>query len=634
MLNDAIGYRKDIDGLRAVAIFSVLFAHVNLNGFTGGFIGVDVFFVISGFLITKIISKEISEGSFSLARFYERRARRILPALYVVLAAVLVFSLFYEFPNEIIRVMNSEIMSILFISNIYFYMTTNYFSDWSGWAPLLHTWSLGVEEQYYIVFPLIMRGLNAIKVSRPIYFIVAIALVSFAIDYVEVKNHYDSGFYLLPGRAWELMIGGLLSYDLIPKSSNRLFREFISLTAMAALAWSVHRYSAATEFPAASALVPCLSAAALIYAGGEGTSFAKIILSSRPFVYIGKISYSLYLWHWPVVVYYKLIFHVYDLELFDSVVVILISIVLAHITVIAIENPFRLRRVGVSRKALAAYGVASAAALGVAVVGVLMALATNTANLTPAQRVATYLTYDDRPQFRRGQCFLTAQDIPERDFDPAVCLKVDAGRPNTLLIGDSHAAHLWYGLNSVLRDTNVMQATAAGCKPFPSDIDARLGQPGCVRFYKSFFERLRAMPHLDSIIIAARWMPSDIAKIDQLVAYFGRYADKVTVVGPTVEYVAAAPRILAERLNAGQPPSIFAFRKSGIDGIDKDVESAAVKSGAQYISAYRTLCPAQDCKAVTDAGVPIQFDYGHLTDAGSSYVVSQWVENGFLVEKK
>lgn len=204
-----VGYRPEIDGLRAISVLGVVFFHVGSPGFSGGFVGVDVFFVISGFLITRILIEENRNGDFSFLRFYERRVRRILPALYVVLAASFVAAFYLMLPNALVDFTRSLGATLLFSSNVYFWRWTDYFAPDAGLEPLLHTWSLGVEEQYYVLFPALLLLLWRFRVSRPVILIAAGTLASLVLSEVLGRIDPTANFYLLPSRAWQLGLGSL-----------------------------------------------------------------------------------------------------------------------------------------------------------------------------------------------------------------------------------------------------------------------------------------------------------------------------------------------------------------------------------------------------------------------------------------
>jgi peptidoglycan/LPS O-acetylase OafA/YrhL len=277
-----IDYRPDIDGLRGVAVLLVVLFHLELVGITGGYIGVDVFFVISGFLITSIIIKELEAGHFSLFDFYERRVRRIFPALFVVLFASLIASYLILFPQSFADFGASLAASSMFGANIYFWKEAGYFETESGLVPLLHMWSLGVEEQFYIFFPLFLMFIykNCKKWLVPLTIaggLLSVLIACFGLEF----GKYAAVFYLLPARAWELLIGSLLAFGFIPAVRNKLSANVMASLGFASIMFAAFYYNEDTLFPGFFALLPTLGAAMLIYACGYGQTFLGNVLSGN-----------------------------------------------------------------------------------------------------------------------------------------------------------------------------------------------------------------------------------------------------------------------------------------------------------------------------------------------------------------
>lgn len=305
MLVSELRYRPDIDGLRAVAVLAVVLFHAGISSISGGFVGVDVFFVISGFLITTIIVKEIRRGDFSLTVFYERRIRRILPAFFVVMlfSAVVAYSLLL--PQDFENFGKSLVAASLSVSNLLFWRESGYFDSTAELKPLLHTWSLGVEEQFYLFFPLLLMFIARFFKQRWTLWIVLIAFSSLLLSAWGAKHQPSATFYLLPTRAWELALGGLLAMGGVPPIHQRFWREIEALLGLGLIVWGISALTPESSFPGLNALYPCLGAALVIHAGSSGPSMVGNVLSWRPLVLIGLISYSLYLWHWPLLVFAK-----------------------------------------------------------------------------------------------------------------------------------------------------------------------------------------------------------------------------------------------------------------------------------------------------------------------------------------
>ena len=336
-----LNYRADIDGLRAVAVMVVILFHANIPLFSGGFVGVDVFFVISGYLITSTILKEIRAGKFTIERFYERRIRRIFPALFPVIFFTLIVE-FFLFDNFSFKAFGeSVIATTLFASNILFWRESGYFDAASITKPLLHTWSLAVEEQFYIFFPLLLIAINRFGRSRYSKYLILLGLVSLIISIYGVYSHQVPTFYLVPSRAWELIAGSVLALEVIPVLKTNFQRNIFSIVGLGLIIYSVLFFSEATLFPGANAIFPVFGASLIIYCGlGGGVCLISRILSVKPIVYTGLISYSLYLWHWPLIVFAKYLI-VRDLTSLEITGIILTTFFISALSLKFIEQPFR-----------------------------------------------------------------------------------------------------------------------------------------------------------------------------------------------------------------------------------------------------------------------------------------------------
>jgi len=353
-------HRKDIDGLRAVAVLPVLLFHAGFSVFSGGFVGVDVFFVISGYLITGIIVRELAEQRFSLMRFYERRARRILPALIVVALFSTILSFFIMLPGQWRDFGQSLIAVSLFASNILFWQEEDYFASASEEKPLLHTWSLAVEEQYYILFPLLLLAIWRFGRNPVGYSIVGLAIISFLAGEWGWRNAPTANFYLLTGRAWEILTGGACALYIAKRQRKQ--SELLTGIGLTAVLASIFLYDTQTPFPSFYTIWPVIGTCMmLLYGGGEGR-IARI-LSAPKIVFLGLISYSLYLWHQPLFALRHLIW--FGENIFLQIVLILLACVLAYASYIYVEVPARFRLwknrsslflVGISVLALATLG--------------------------------------------------------------------------------------------------------------------------------------------------------------------------------------------------------------------------------------------------------------------------------------
>ncbi len=359
-------YRAEIDGLRAVAVIAVVLFHAGIAGFSGGFVGVDIFFVISGYLITTIILRDLHNGTFSFQKFFERRMRRILPILVVVVLTIMIAGYcLLLFQDELLDLGQSVFALSIFLSNVFFLRSHGYFEASADTFPLLHTWSLSVEEQFYIVFPLILffafrytkRNVSVIIATIgvlsfliSVYWVQATPGANFSIpflpDFWEGTTNQTAGFYLLPSRAWELMVGAFVATTVLSFRS-RWFAEIGAVGGFVAILYSVTQFTEATAFPGIPALLPTLGSALFIIANTNGTTYIGKILSLPYIVWIGLISYSLYLWHWPIFVFSDVI--LVHTSVLQTIGLIVISVVLSWCTYVFIETPFRMKVVCSSR---------------------------------------------------------------------------------------------------------------------------------------------------------------------------------------------------------------------------------------------------------------------------------------------
>ena len=350
-------YRKEIDGLRALAVLPVIFFHAGFTTFSGGFVGVDIFFVISGYLITTIIVDEMDKGSFSLLNFYERRARRILPALFFVMLCTLPFAWFWMLPQDLKSFSQSLLAVPLFASNVLFWLTSGYFSTASELKPLLHTWSLAVEEQYYVLFPLFLMLAWKLGKKWIISLLIIVAIVSVSAAQYGSINHPSFTFYLLPTRAFEILIGALISLYINHKQSiisySQSVSQSVSLAGLALVLYAIFAFDKNTPSPSLFTLIPTVGAALILVFANNKNIVGKL-LGSNLFVGIGLISYSAYLLHQPLLAFARLRSINEPSNLLLGLLAIL-SILLGYLSWKYIETPFR-KKDFVSRKKIFFYG--------------------------------------------------------------------------------------------------------------------------------------------------------------------------------------------------------------------------------------------------------------------------------------
>ncbi|MEP2153382.1 MAG: acyltransferase family protein [Roseobacter sp.] len=335
-----IDYRRDVDGLRAVAVLSVVLYHAFGAPFSGGFVGVDIFFVISGFIITSILMQQFADGRFSLLDFLERRVRRILPPLFLVIAVSMILGIWFYLPGDLTTLGVSAIWALLFLANFFFLIEIDYFAAPPDSYPLLHLWSLAVEEQFYVVLPMVFLLCFSMGIRRVLTVVATLSLLSF-LSAVAIFEVFPKGaFYMLPARFWELGVGVMLALARLDQP-KRVWAHVAGLLGIGLIAFALWGYSDQTPFPGIAALPPVLGSALVIWAGPQ--SVVGRILSVPPMVAIGLISYGFYLWHWPLLAFYRYVM-MDDVRALGLVGVVILSLVLSAVSYRFVEQPIRRRR--------------------------------------------------------------------------------------------------------------------------------------------------------------------------------------------------------------------------------------------------------------------------------------------------
>lgn len=463
-------YRREIDGLRALAVLPVIFFHAGFHGFAGGFIGVDVFFVISGYLITSLILVDLAEGNFSLTRFYARRARRILPPLFLVMLACVPLALLTMLPSQYEDFSRSLMAVSLFVSNLFFWRESDYFAADATEKPLLHTWSLGVEEQYYMLFPLFLMLAWRFGKHRLFYLLVATTFISVALCEYASRAAPTANFFILPTRAWELLIGALGATLAMhaPRERNNLF----SLLGLGMVVTSIMLYDENLRLPSLYTLMPVIGTALILLYGTTGTWVARL-LSWRGFVAIGLISYDAYLWHQPLFAFVR----IYSLTTPSTLMmlgVIALSLVLAALTWRYVERPFRDRRYRyyISNRPALMMGCATALLLlAMGAYGYLThgRLDTWTAHAAPNQLRAFHLIEDAKQESRiydNGDCIFNIDTLTDEAAARLVACHKKYG-PGIAAIGDSHAINLFYELKTHAQNHPFIAGISRGmCRPY------------------------------------------------------------------------------------------------------------------------------------------------------------------------
>jgi peptidoglycan/LPS O-acetylase OafA/YrhL len=639
----ALSYRPEVDGLRAIAILLVVFYHADL-GFSGGFIGVDVFFVISGYLITSIILKTMTTNTFTFAEFIERRVRRIMPAGVAMIAVVMVAGWFLLLPSDFLDLSKAAMSQVVFAANIYFYKTTNYFSGASEEKPLLHTWSLAVEEQFYLLFPVFLIIAWKQRWFRSqvalIWVMVAGVVASFILNLANIGPNPIATFYLLPMRAWELLLGAVVAVVPAPAAhhcgNQRSILGFLQWTGVVMIIAAGTLYTSDTTFPGLNALLPCVGAALFIWASGGESGRTSILtprglLSCSGIVFIGLISYSLYLWHWPLFAFTRY-FSLSELSLPVRVGLVLVSGVFAVISWHFVEKPFRRKKAGTERIRVFAAAFACSAIL-LSAAGYVLA----TSGL-PGRLPDALQGLDKIREARSQHGTLTSAafgDVLAGNL-PSIGT-VRAGGPIILVWGDSHAQNVLPALEDFAkRDLGVVVAAwhprTLPALDYSVEVPYSLGLDAPA-WAAAVLDYVRTR-NVTDVLLAARWSAHwrnarDFGDGPKSVeAALLRTIEQLESLGARVWLLTEIPEHKADPVKAMMVRRLF-----GIDiapyladkaslaettGESEGLLMRATAHGARLIDARRNLYDSQLSKFRMDKdGELLYSDSHHLTETGA-----------------
>lgn len=639
-------YRKDIDGLRALAVIPVILFHADVSFFQGGYVGVDIFFVISGYLITLILYREVQLKEFSIANFYERRIRRILPVLFAVMAFCFVVGWLVYSPDEFQRLAKSIKYTTIFWSNSLFARKTGYFDTGAEHEALLHTWSLSVEEQYYIIFPLIFFAISKYLKSSYFLCLSLIFILSLALSVYGVQVNPHEAFFSTQMRAWELISGGFIALNVLPELSNRRIKNILSLTGFFCIAISVFLFDSSTVFPGFSALLPTLGAALIIYSGLKGGNELLVgkLLSLRPVVFIGAISYSLYMWHWPLIVFAKHIF-IRPLTVFEIAALLTVIGCVSILSWKYIEQPFRKSSLPSKRRKL------FYTTLWIMLAAVALSLLVKVNDGFPS-RIDIH-PVNDVEWDRVGKC---SKELKETiQFVDTCSIGVTGIEPSFILWGDSHARAIATGVRASASRNGVSGkiATIDACPPLLG-----VGRPDvneCLDFNQSVFDYIVNHPELETIILSARWainakgdrykeesgtkvvlidtdsgvpVGSDNAAIFDIalkrtVAKLLELKRRVVIVSqvPEVGYNVPSAYFVTKRtnrdLNAVVAPTVVEYERRN-ESVMKTFDDLGERN-VTILDPWKVLCGREFCSVKSDFNL-LYRDTNHLSSYGSNYI--------------
>ena len=626
-------YRKDIDGLRAIAVSSVILFHASFyHQIPGGFFGVDIFFVISGFLIGRILFTEISQGKFSILRFYERRARRILPALLTVLLVSYFFARTLLAPLEFGDFRNSLVATLAFASNIYFWLHSSYFEAASELKPLLHTWSLGVEEQYYILFPLLIYALRNSKWRMHVLLLCAV--LSFIWALATVRSQPNAAFYLLPARAWELLLGAFGAMISLHKvdTYRRSLRVLLSCVGLVLIAISLFRMNASTLHPGFYTLIPTVGTLLVLAAQAPG-GLATRILELPPMVFIGKISYSAYLWHQPIFAYWMYRFGKHSFERY-SVLLIAITMVMAYFSWKFVEEPAR-RPSAMPNRRLALYCGAALALLATIMIPQKWIFGDRSNKMLQelAKIENLYEHFDFQKNIRNGVCHSVS--MPQRESNGCLAQR----KKNLVIFGDSYAASLYEGLREVrdadYPDYGIIQLTDGNAPPFflEGQID------GGASLLAINDAKLKAISAIQPQKIVMSWMifgknstndlHKELEKLNETIDRLRQASPRseIVVVGPYPNWAVSLQKNLIDYLTKNH--DMPRYMQQGLSDRERQWDTFFSqnlhKDRTTYISSQKIFCGTSGCLTSVDGSVQglTAVDWGHLTKAGSLFLAER-----------
>jgi peptidoglycan/LPS O-acetylase OafA/YrhL len=672
-------YRADIDGLRALAVISVIFFHYGIPGFSGGFIGVDVFFVLSGYLIGSIIFSQVQQDRFSFKRFYFRRVRRLFPAYALVVLTTFIFAYWLMLPNNFRDFGQSLLASGVYASNILFYREAGYFDTASHLKPLLHTWSLAVEEQFYIVFP-VVAWLTARLARRHLFTVFGVlTLLSLGAACVYIRRDASAVFYLYPFRAWEMFLGTLLAVGYLPPLRSAAAGLAQSLLGIGLIALPTFLYDKGTLFPAYAAVPPCLGTALLVHAGTAFPSGVQRALAAPVPNLIGRMSYSLYLWHWPIYVLYAYA-KPRGIQASDIALMIAATLAISALSWKYVETPIREGRLKFSASQPKAFGFAAA----LSAVCVCLGLYVHVTNGVPSRLDAETLRFAQAA----GDLFGDLSTCEDADNDrlPGIsfCALGDPFNADKYLLvwGDSHAGAYKRGLDSAMQpaDNPVLIAWSGGCPPVlglhkDESTSANTLDDRCPRQNAAVRRLIETDQRIQAVVLIGRWSyyvngsgvgiddgnsiriwPDDHEDeaIDQSAYFVSAFETtlrdlrslhkKVFVVEQVPEFSQFRARELAIGLKSGSADFEQSINELTVEDYAHVIERQGIvqaalaeleKDGlATILRTHKYFCDARRCSLMFH-GYPTYFDNNHISSFGAEQISRMFLPvKDFLDERR
>jgi peptidoglycan/LPS O-acetylase OafA/YrhL len=608
-------YRAEIDGLRALAVLPVILFHAGFEWFSGGFVGVDVFFVISGYLITTIIISEMAEGKFSIVNFYERRARRILPALFFVMAVCIPFAWFWLVPSDLVEFGHSLIAVSTFSSNFLFWSETGYFGGPAELKPLLHTWSLAVEEQYYILFPIFITLTWRLGIKWVLIILSFIFMLSLGVAQWGAYKIPSANFYLLPTRGWELLIGVFIAFYLKYNTyiKSYLVNQLLSLLGFSMIIYSIVVYNASTPFPSLYALIPTIGTGLVILCATPQTTIHKL-LSLNFIVGVGLISYSTYLWHQPILAFAR---HAIEGEVHNLTVIMLCisSLFFGWFSWRFIERPFR-QKSYLQRKFIFKFSLVGI--LFFSIIGISLHVIDGGSKFysQEKQKIITTFLADNSGYTEERENYLSLNK-----FDKTNNLK------DILIIGDSYMqdlANAVYeaGLNEKYEFSSFLISVNCGIYFIKDKTDIEDPKFDCVNrsFYNSNLKK--QMLIADEIWIISNWNKEHVNK------YMFKSLENILDVNRNIKlfgtkglgfvsekwFLENEPELWVSPIKINEDIKTF----KSIENTNNLINEISKGLGVEFINTQHLICDGNNLCSNYSNGNIISYDGGHLTPHGAN----------------
>lgn len=619
-------YRQDIEVMRAVAVLLVVIFHVDENWLPGGFIGVDVFFVISGYLITQNLIAQKSSGDFSYRQFYTRRVRRLFPAAFVTIFITFLLGVRWFSPEHLESLSEAVIYSLVSASNILFWRSAGYFDSSAEFNPLLHMWSLSVEEQFYLFWPLVILGALLLKNNaRELLFFLAITFLALAYSEHALSKDASAAFFLTPFRIQEFSIGALciwlrrLTNNLFPRANFLI--PTVYLSGFVTIILSAIIFSQKTRFPGLNGILPCLGAAMMICTGDK-VGFSCIV-KNRFMVGIGLISYSLYLVHWPLIIFYK--YHnLGGLSLYEKILLMVVSLICAVLLYNLVEKPFRPKGTEKNKSAAIAFSCALSIALLSApaayayinkgwewrVPGMLRNVLDDSRAAKKASIAATKLT-----------CSLD-EGIKPVDWWASCLSQKFNNNGGYLVIGDSHGRDTWQVLRLVYPNENIQMLYQSFCLPFEYSRD---GRSGCFIGIDQFIRKYLVGLRVKGVLLSSHFATNKDIKVEKTINAIKALDIPVALFGPTINFNEHIPKIaLNHGRMAGLEDKVNSLQVMGVYPKEKILSKMAKSLDVPFISKLDILCPDERCVVIIPEGnTLLSFDNAHWTPKAQQFVAGK-----------